>query len=139
MKMGLDLTHDCWHGAYSAFARWRQHLAKVAGYAIAKVEYQDGSVMDTIMIDWGHIPDGALMGEWEKNPDDPLLILIAHSDCDGYIYPEQLKPLADRLTALLPSLDGDGGGHVGSYVEKTQIFIDGLLLAHGAGEKVEFG
>lgn len=22
--MGLDTSHDCWHGAYSAFTRWRQ-------------------------------------------------------------------------------------------------------------------
>jgi hypothetical protein len=30
--MGLDTTHDCWHGAYSAFMRWRRKLAEVAGY-----------------------------------------------------------------------------------------------------------
>src|SRR5437016_2133419 len=29
--MGLDTTHDCWHGAYSAFMRWRTKLAEVAG------------------------------------------------------------------------------------------------------------
>lgn len=29
--MGLDTSHDCWHGAYSAFHRWRQKLAEVAG------------------------------------------------------------------------------------------------------------
>jgi len=30
--MGLDLTHGCWHGAYSAFMRWRQKIAELAGY-----------------------------------------------------------------------------------------------------------
>jgi hypothetical protein len=29
--MGLDTTHNCWHGAYSAFMRWRQEIAKAAG------------------------------------------------------------------------------------------------------------
>ena len=29
--MGLDTTHDCWHGAYSAFMRWRQEIARIAG------------------------------------------------------------------------------------------------------------
>ena len=28
--MGLDCSHNAWHGAYSAFMRWRQKLADVA-------------------------------------------------------------------------------------------------------------
>lgn len=28
--MGLDTSHNCWHGAYSAFHRWRCKLAEVA-------------------------------------------------------------------------------------------------------------
>ena len=34
--MGLDTTHDCWHGAYLAFSRWRDQLAEVAGYTFHK-------------------------------------------------------------------------------------------------------
>ncbi len=29
--MGLDTSHDCWHGAYSAFMRFRTEVAKAAG------------------------------------------------------------------------------------------------------------
>jgi hypothetical protein len=29
--MGLDISHGCWEGAYSAFMRWRQQIAEVAG------------------------------------------------------------------------------------------------------------
>jgi hypothetical protein len=29
--MGLDTSHDCWHGAYSAFMRWRSELCRAAG------------------------------------------------------------------------------------------------------------
>ncbi len=30
-NMGLDTSHGCWHGAYSAFNRWRIEIAKAAG------------------------------------------------------------------------------------------------------------
>lgn len=30
--MGLDTSHDCWRGAYSAFNRWRRALAEAAAY-----------------------------------------------------------------------------------------------------------
>ena len=29
--MGLDTSHGAWHGAYSAFMRWREMVAEVAG------------------------------------------------------------------------------------------------------------
>lgn len=29
--MGLDTTHDCWHGAYSAFHRFRHGIARAIG------------------------------------------------------------------------------------------------------------
>lgn len=140
--MGLDTSHDCWHGAYSAFNRWRNHLAELAGYAIRRVE-QDTPMppMNTVMIDWGHLPPNALEGEWPTLPDDPLLILIAHSDCDGIIKAEHTGPLADRLDELLPLLADmpPDGGHIGDWSEKTRQFIDGLRTAAKAGEDVEFG
>jgi hypothetical protein len=29
VSMGLDTTHDAWHGAYSAFMRWREKVGPV--------------------------------------------------------------------------------------------------------------
>ena len=29
--MGLDTTHDCFHGSYSNFYAWRNELCRVAG------------------------------------------------------------------------------------------------------------
>lgn len=29
--MGLDTSHDCWHGSYSSFHRWRCMIAQEAG------------------------------------------------------------------------------------------------------------
>lgn len=138
--MGLDTSHGCWHGAYSAFSRWRDELARVAGYQILPVVYDDGVKRDTIMIDWGHIQEESLMGEWDRTPDDPLIVLIAHSDCEGVIHPAQAEPLASRLEYLIGLLPADNViVGVNDYRRKTQSFIDGLRLAVANGEDVEFG
>lgn len=132
--MGLDTTHDCWHGAYSAFTRWRNKLAEVAGYKF----YKEGFI-DRPLIDWGRITQDNLCGLWDETPKDPLLVLIVHFDCEGEIFPEQGEPLADRLAELLPLLpDDEGGGHIGNWKAKTQAFIDGLRAAAKADEPVEF-
>ncbi len=142
--MGLDTSHDCWHGAYGAFTRWRHKLAEVAGYAIWPVVEErlsngTGFGRDTVMIDWGHVTEANLQGEWDTAPADPLVLLIAHSDCDGVIHPEHAKLLADRLAELLPLLpDEDAPGHIGHWHLKTQMFIDGLQAAAEAGEDVVF-
>lgn len=157
--MGLDTTHNCWHGAYSAFSRWREQLAIAAGYTFSYVpmfpetyEHSDamrqGPMRENVDIDWGNIEATIgrdLMGKWPAIPvrpdgtPDPLIILLAHSDCEGEIESKYCGPLADRLEELLPKVEGiDAGGHVGSMVEKTQTFIKGLRLAAKRGEKVGF-
>ena len=136
--MGLDTSHDCWHGAYSAFGLWRKTIAKAAGYAVWGVKTEYGFDA-TVMIDWGHITPANLMGEWNNTPSDPLIVLIAHSDCEGVIHPTQAILLADRLSDLLPLLpSGEVPGHIGDYKTKTQKFIDGLRLAVEKGEDVRF-
>jgi hypothetical protein len=156
--MGLDTTHDAWHGAYSAFSRWRDKLAEVAGYTFHahgepfKLGGTGMEVMGTsrvlVDLDWGGIESVIghdLFGRWPRIPvrhdgtPDPLIVLLAHSDCEGQIQSEFCGPLADRLEELLPLLgDEDGGGHVGSYAAKTETFIRGLRAAAEAGEDVEF-
>ena len=134
--MGLDTTHDCWHGAYSAFARWREKIAEVAGFQLSEGERPEywSAEMETL---YGNNPR-VLQGEWKEPPRDPLLVLLVHSDCDGLIKAEHCAPLADALEALLPKLDGDGGGHIGLYREKTEQFIAGLREPADLGEDVEF-
>jgi hypothetical protein len=142
--MGLDTTHDAWHGAYSAFNRWRDKLAEVAGYTFHEHENR----RQLIELDWGGIEATIgrdLNGKWPAIPvrhdgtPDPLIILLAHSDCEGELQVEYLEALAGRLTELLPKVEGlEDGGHIGNYVEKTQTFIDGLRRAAEAGEPVGF-
>ena len=120
--MGLDTTHDCWHGGYSSFDRWREKLASLAGINLRSMEGFGGEV------------------KWESLKPDALHILLNHSDCDGDIEWKDCGPLADRLAELLPLLpDESAGGHIGNWREKTQQFIDGLRDAFGAKENVEFG
>ena len=144
--MGLDVSHECWHGAYSAFSRWRQAVAEAAGYLVLPVKFDDdGATMPTIMLEWHRYQGGQLYGEREETPHDPLIVLFAHSDCEGVIHPAQAAPLADALEALLPKIAAapeETVGHIargGGYVEVTKRFIAGLREAVAAGEDVEFG
>jgi len=133
--MGLDVSHDCFSGAYSAFNRWRNELARVAEYAFANY---DG--IEAPSIDWGHISEKNIMGYWKKLPDDPLVILIAHSDCEGIIQHSHARALANRLSELIDKLpDTPDPGHIGVWRDKTQAFIDGLKLAAKKKQNVKFG
>lgn len=135
--MGLDTSHDCWHGAYSAFARWRTEIAKAAGYP-AKTPDGYGYWSDEMEALYRANPR-ILKGRWgRKMPRDPILFLLCHSDCDGIIRAKHAPLLADALEALLPKLNGDWGGHIGLIREKTEQFIRGLRKAAAAGEDVEF-
>lgn len=121
--MGLDIDR-CWHGAYSAFMRFREVVCQCAGLGdIHKRE---------------HFVEGGL--PWPDEKDSPIVILLDHSDCDGEIKWKDAKPLADALEQLLPSLRnaGDGGGHIGYYEEKAKEFIEGLRWHHENKKNVEF-
>lgn len=150
--MGLDVSHDAWSGAYGAFSRWRDALAGAAGYELAWIAtgelFEEGRppigkwvpTRQIVLIDWGHIVRKNYDGEWDDMPHDPLILLIAHSDCDGHIYNEHLEPLIARLTELLPAIEGqNGGGHLGDIRATTERFIAGCRAALAAGESLEFG
>jgi len=134
--MGLDTTHECWHGAYGAFSRWRAELARAAGYKMRAPEFG----RPDYDLPWDEFEDKNYQGEWDSPPgDDPLLYLLVHSDCDGVIHPEHGVHIARRLESLIPALDESAsGGHIASMREKTRRFIDGLRAAAAAGEDVEF-
>jgi hypothetical protein len=143
--MGLWASHGCWDaGAYSAFTRWRNEVARAAGYKIKDPTDDDkaaGTYAPYIDIHWEAFEPKNYQGEWDSPPgDDPLLFLIVHSDCDGVIHPEQGIHIAARLEQLLPLLDeSKAGGHIASMRGRTQEFIDGLRKAAAAREDVEFG
>lgn len=113
--MGLDTTHDCWHGSYGSFKGWRSVIADAG----------------ELTVNWDMVTSDNIQGDWHTDPEDVLMVLIAHSDCEGLLYHRYLSPLADRLEGLLPSLSG-------RYHEWTVQFIEGLRSADLHGDDVEF-
>lgn len=154
--MGLDTSHDCWHGAYSAFHTWRCAVARAAGFDLERMEGFHGVGRNGLLghaldcMERGGISPNSFTAEavrealqpeplsWE-GVIDPLRHLLSHSDCDGELAVEHLLPIAERLEQLMPLLpDGSASGHIGNWRDKTQTFIDGLRRAAAAGEPVEF-
>lgn len=111
--MGLDTSHDCWHGPYSSFMRWREKVCECAGL---------GNIRDRIGFN-GIVP-------WPSN--DIIVTLLDHSDCEGEIEWQKCSELADRLDQLLPSLRNAG------FEQETKNFIDGLRLAANKKQNVDF-
>lgn len=114
--MGLDTSHDAWHGPYSSFQRWRREIAELAG--LPPLDQMDGFCSGT-GISW-------------KGIKTPLVYLLNHSDCDGQISAKRCAKIADELEALLPKMkDLD-------TIEKTQQFIEGCRLAASKNEPLLF-
>lgn len=151
--MGLDTSHDCWHGAYSAFMTWRTKLASVAG--LPPLELMEGffrplnsDFLPTLYSRKGHDDtsddplsrlDEQLPISWDCLKPDPLHELLVHSDCEGEIPWESCKGIADSLEKLLPDLPKeDHWGHIGNWEDKTKQFIDGLRDAYDSKENVDF-
>lgn len=136
--MGLDTSHDCWHGSYSGFGEWRTAIARAAGRPVGPTRYGEGYIVEPDQ------PEDRFYGWWGwfKVPDDPLDVLLVHSDCEGFIFWWQTEPLADRLEALDLS-DAFVGKERGYYpdgwvAERRDQFVKGLRYAAERRENVEF-
>ena len=157
--MGLDTSHNAWHGAYSAFMRWRRMLAQVAGLPpldLMEGFYEPlGSPGGQVTLYYGietNMPaygpdsqpylasiDERLPIRWECLKPSALHELLYHSDCDGEIAADRCGPIADALEELIPLLpDESAGGHIGNWREKTAQFVSGLRLAAEKGEPLDF-
>jgi hypothetical protein len=102
--MGLDTSHDCWHGSYSWFAEWRCALAKAAGRRTERAIYGDRDVGERHAVDAKQYHPRTFLGWWDEPPYDPLDVLLVHSDAEGWIFPEHAEPLGKRLDELAPLL-----------------------------------
>ena len=141
--MGLDCSHDAFHGAYSAFNRFRQVVASAAGGSfppheegfVEKYTREEGKLPNA---DWWYVGDGM---EAETHPG--LRLFMMHSDCDGELSPAECVLVANDLESLLPKIDEHGGGsrHIanqGGYGAVARKFIAGCREAAAAGEVLEF-
>lgn len=122
--MGLDTSHDAWHGPYSSFHSWRIALARAAGLSVYEKP----------------LPRGGTRTMWVMpSEDDILFVLMSHSDCDGMISTQDCAPLADRLESLLPRIGAPDDWWDPSYhINSTRQFIKGLRLAASLGEDIDF-
>ena len=151
--MGLDISLDTWHGAYSLFARWRSYLASLGGYHVIQMWktgerdrefcWHCGRINEDfghphVCIDWDSVTEDQTMGQWLETPEDALLVLITHSDCDGTIYPRDAGPLADRLEELVPRIS-DGAVVSMNGRERTKQFIKGLRMSASLNRPLVFG
>src|SRR4029077_1152560 len=91
--MGLDTSHNCWQGAYSYFNEWRRAVAKAAGIPNLEAYWASGS----------HNVE-QIHGLWIEAPENPIELLLNHSDCEGWILAHHGEDLANALAKLLPSI-----------------------------------
>jgi hypothetical protein len=153
--MGLNIYienegTEVWRGAYSAFMRFRIYIARMAGFHLpsmwgfAQSKKHDGNPPWMCPFQYDHSEPKGWLEKHEHMPmkedyepipfppkeEESLVILLDHSDCDGEIEVEDLKPLTIRLTQLYNRMpEEDLGGHIGDIKEKTRKFIDGLNKA----------
>ena len=72
--MGLDTSHNAWHGAYSSFSHWRDALCNAAGWTLEPTKYEDGFKASWPKeIDAESLTEENFQGKWDQWPDDPLL------------------------------------------------------------------
>ena len=149
--MGLDCSHDAFHGAYSAFNRLRQFVCAATGGSFPPhwVYGQGGEIMkdergatryhSEIPGDSFQCGEDFPRSEWEG-----LYEFLMHSDCDGEISPEMCIKVADDLERLLPKMEAlrwQEFGHIaaqGGFVEVVRKFIAGCRDAASAGEPLDF-
>jgi len=138
--MGLETTHGCYLGSYSLFHSWRTEIGRLAGYPtkIHRVDFCGvRTLKECLLFDETALPPNYAQGEWKHLPEDPLMVLLVHSDCDGRIKAEHCAPLADALEPLVPKLAGSAEDRQ-SDAATAKRFIDGLRAASAAGEDVKF-
>ena len=132
-SVALDVSHNCWQGPYADFGEFREAVA-----AAAKEHYLYQPEYDA------H-PPRAFLGWWDNRfPQDTgghryidaLDVFFVHSDCEGWIFPQDAGALAARLEPLLDHLDDDQGP--ASPRQALVKFIAGLREASELDEVVEF-
>jgi hypothetical protein len=121
--MGLDTTHNAWHGPYSSFGRFRERLAQEIGINLNNYI--------------GYNPHANLK---ESEIDHPLMDLFNHSDCDGELTPMQCWKIAKGLDEVIKKLPvpEDGDSWDARFIESCIQFRDGCMLAFSKNEVMEF-
>jgi len=76
------------HWSYSGFMRFRERLGNMIGIELKQMV----GFGPTATVSWDTV-------------NDPITLLLNHSDCDGVLTPAECKIVAPRLRELLSTLD----------------------------------
>jgi hypothetical protein len=118
--MGLDTSHNCWHGRYSFFNRFRYSLGHQIGIDLDDYYgYGKTGVKDLTKI------------------EHELMPLFNHSDCDGILTVEESKKIVIGLNKVLQNFNDKIEYHY-DFKENIIQFRDGCLDAIERNEEVDF-
>lgn len=118
--MGLDTSHNCWHGPYSTFNRFRYSLGHQIGINLDEYAgYNNNGTKD--------------LSEIEHD----LMPLFNHSDCDGELSIEESKRIVKGLNSVLENFNEEMQF---DFNFKKQIiqFRDGCMDAISKNEIIDF-
>lgn len=118
--MGLDTTHDCWHGPYSSFNRFRYSLAEQIGVNLNEYDGYGG-------------PGGKKL---EDIPHD-IMPLLNHSDCDGSLTVKESRKIIKGLDNILENFNEDLPCDY-NFKEKITQFRDGCKDAVSRRQIIRF-
>ncbi len=153
--MGLDITHDCYHGGFHTFNYWRIWLAKQIGLPLDMMQGHTGYYVTTEEVDairkqlgadcyneplhsgyqvLRHMQD--CKGISWQSISDPLKILLDHSDCDGCIRWHNAGKIALRLLLIIRQSKDDPD--YSQWYETTKRFALGCCQAYQQRENILF-
>lgn len=118
--MGLDTSHNCWHGPYSSFNRFRYSLGHQIGIDLDDYAgYGKTGVKDLTKI------------------EHELMPLFNHSDCDGILTVEESKQIVIGLNKVLENFNDKIEADY-NFKENIIEFRDGCLDAIERNEEIDF-
>ena len=135
--MSLSISHDAWTGPYMSFNNLRNAIASAAGFPLKNTRRSPESTLirPFKIVDLGDIEATLTtenrQGRWKIKPHDAIVMLLAHSDCEGNIEPDDAEAIADRLEELRKEIAED-------WRPRTDQFIAGLRQAAQLREAIVF-
>ncbi len=116
--MGLDTSHNAWHGSYNSFYTFRRSLAKLIDIDLDQC-LGFGGTMDLESIKHDLIP------------------LLNHSDCDGELSVKEAEQIVKGLDLIVLNIHKTGIPYIG-FIDQLIRFRDGCKLAIKLNEPIDF-
>lgn len=158
--MGLDTTHNAWHGPYSSFNNFRRQLAKHYGIPLDLMEgfyadkdevfcnpfyFAEKELTELSYFSIKRVKD-YLPLKWDNFKPNAIHELLYHSDCDGYINWVACGKIAKELRKVLTEIEKDEAAEpitpqramYNGFYNAVEQFMKGCQLAFDSKERLEF-